>query len=129
LGDALADDTVLERVRAICHSLPETEQAELQSRPLFRVRRRRFVIFNGSQAPDRPRWDGCGQSLHLLTDPLERDALSQDSRFFVSPHHGDCGWYALRLGQSKVHWVEVAELIESAYRQAAPRTLRDVLDR
>jgi hypothetical protein len=125
--DGWDDGTVLDRIRALCRAFPEVEEAELQSRPLFHVRRRRFAIFNGADSPSRPRWQGCGRSLHLLTDPLERDALGEDRRFFVSPHHGDRGWLALGFDRPPVDWVEVGELIEMAYRQAAPRALGDRL--
>jgi hypothetical protein len=113
------DDRALRKIRAICGRFPDVEEAELQDRPLFRVASRRFAIFNGDSSPSRPRWAGAGRSLHVLTDPLERDALAHDPRFSASPHHGDRGWVALRLDAGVVDWQEVAELLESGYRQAA----------
>jgi predicted DNA-binding protein (MmcQ/YjbR family) len=115
------DDDALRRIRAICLRFPDVDEAVLQDRPLFRVGSRRFAIFNGAGSPPRPRWQGAGRSLHVLTDPTERLALAQDPRFRRSPHHGDRGWLALRLDTSGVDWVEVSELLESAYRQAAGR--------
>ena len=118
----LPDDAdALRRIRAICRRFPSVEEAALQDRPLFRVGSRRFAIFNGDGSPSRPRWQGVGRSLHVLTDPAEREALTQDSRFRPSPHHGDRGWLALRRDPGEVDWQEVAELLESAYRQAAGR--------
>jgi predicted DNA-binding protein (MmcQ/YjbR family) len=113
------DDRVLRQIRDICRRFPDVEEADLQDRPLFRVASRRFAIFNGTGSPPRPRWQGAGRSLHVLTDPAEREALAHDPRFRPSPHHGDRGWVALRLDGEAVDWVEVAELLESAYRQAA----------
>jgi predicted DNA-binding protein (MmcQ/YjbR family) len=49
------------------------------------------------------------------------EALRQDRRFVPSPHHGHRGWMALRLDGGDVDWVELAELLESAYRQVVPR--------
>lgn len=115
------DSAVLERVRRICLSFPGTEEAALQSRPLFRVGRRRFALFNGDVSPPRPRWNASGRSLHFLADPLELDALRQDDRFAASPHHGHRGWLAMRL-DGDVDWAEIAELLESAYRQVLPRS-------
>ena len=115
------DGSALERVRRICLGFAGAEEAQLQSRPLFRVRRRRFAIFNGAASPPRPRWGSSGRSLHFLTDPLEVEALKQDRRFTPSPHHGDRGWMAMRLEGADVDWIEVAELLESAYRQVVPR--------
>jgi predicted DNA-binding protein (MmcQ/YjbR family) len=114
----------LERIRRICLSFPRVDESELQNRPLFVVGRRRFAIFNGESSPPRTRWEGSGRSLHFLSDPSERDALTQDPRFTPSPHHGDRGWMALRLGGDDVDWGEIAELLESAYRQVAGGTVR-----
>src|SRR5258708_38667311 len=111
----------LERVRRICLGFAGAEEAELQSRPLFRVGKRRFAIFNGAGSPPRPRWSSSGRSLHFLTDPLEVEALRQDRRFVSSPHHGHRGWMSLRLDGGDVDWAEVAELLESAYRQVGRR--------
>jgi predicted DNA-binding protein (MmcQ/YjbR family) len=122
------DDEVLARVRRICQPFPEVEEVQLQDRPLFRVRRRRFAIVNGRRSPPRPRWQGFGPSLHVVTDPIERAALQHDPRFTASPHHGDRGWMALDLESGLVDWDEVAELIEAGYRHVAGRGLVELLD-
>ena len=116
------DHVALERVRRICFGFARAEESELQGRPLFRVGKRRFAIFNGAVSPARPRWNASGRSLHFLTDPLEVEALRQDRRFSASPHHGNRGWMALRLDALDVDWHEVAELLESAYRQVLPHS-------
>jgi predicted DNA-binding protein (MmcQ/YjbR family) len=115
------DRVALDRVRRICLGFARAEEAELQSRPLFRVGKRRFAIFNGAGSPPRPRWNASGRSLHFLTDPLEVEALRHDPRFTSSPHHGNRGWMALRLDTRDVDWDEISELLESAYRQVVPR--------
>jgi hypothetical protein len=114
-GDAQA----LERIRAICLGFAGVEEAELQARPLFRVGRRRFAIFNGATSPARPRWNSSGRSLHFLADPLDLDALVQN-RFAPSPHHGHRGWMAIPVDAASTDWTEVAELLTSAYQQVAP---------
>lgn len=117
------DRAALERIREICLAFPGADEGQLQDRPLFRVGRRRFAIFNGSQAPPRPRWDSFGRSLHFVTEPAERDALRQDSRFETSPHHGDRGWMAIRIETaSEADWDEIRELLDSAHRHVAPRS-------
>ena len=118
-GEA-TDEELLKRVRDICRTLDGADEGELQGRPLFRVGRRRFAIFNGLASPARPRWQASGRSLHFLGDPEERDALRQDRRFVPSPHHGDRGWFAMRL-DADVDWTEVAELLRSAHRQVSRR--------
>jgi predicted DNA-binding protein (MmcQ/YjbR family) len=123
-----ADERALAKIRRICSRFPAVEEVELQRRPLFRVHTRRFALFNGALSPQRPRWNAFGRSLHLLTEPQERLALLADERFAPSPHHGHRGWIALDL-EVEPDWGEVAELLESAYRQAANRQLTDELDR
>lgn len=113
------DIAALDRIRAICLALRSADEAELQARPLFRVGRRRFALFNGTSSPPRPRWSRSGRSLHFLADPSELEALRQDSRFTESPHHGSRGWLALRLDPGDIDWREVGELLESAHRQVA----------
>jgi predicted DNA-binding protein (MmcQ/YjbR family) len=124
-----ADAHDLSRIRRICLGFPETEEGELQDRPLFRVRTRRFALFNGALAPPRPRWNAFGRSLHFVAEPHERLALLSDPRYAPSPHHADRGWIALDLELGKVDWTEVAELLETAYRQVANRHLTDALDK
>ena len=123
------DERDLSRIRTICLRFPESEEVVLQDRPLFRVRGKRFALFNGNSSPPRPRWNGCRRSLHFVTDPQEREALRQDPRFAVSPHHGDRGWMALDLEAGALDWDEIAELLETAYRQVARRQLVEELDR
>lgn len=116
------DGIVLGRVREICVRFDGVDEGALQDRPLFRVGRRRFAIFNGLTSPSRSRWDLSGRSLHFLADPAELQALRHDGRFFESPHHGTRGWMALRIDEPEaVDWVEIAELLESAHRLVAPR--------
>ena len=115
------DERVLDRVRRICAALPGSDEGLLQDRPLFHVRRRRYAIVNGESSPPRPRWNGSGRSVHFLSDPAEREALLHDPRFTRSPHHGDRGWLAIRVDADATDWQELAELLETAHRQVAPR--------
>jgi predicted DNA-binding protein (MmcQ/YjbR family) len=118
------DEDYLERLREICLAHHEAEEVlPHHKRPLFRVRRRRFAIFNGETSPDRKRWAGWPRSLHFLADADERDALLADSRFRPSPHHPSSGWLAIELND-ETDWTELCELIDAAYNRAAPRELR-----
>jgi hypothetical protein len=120
---SLDDDDLdaLRRIREICAAFSAADESELQGRPLFRVGRRRFAIFNGAGSPPRPRWEGCGRSLHFLADQAEVDALLADSRFAASPHHGDRRWMFLRLNRGETDWAEITELLDAAYQQVARR--------
>ena len=120
------DERVLAWLRDVCLAVPEVSEARLQDRPLFVVRRRRFALFNGAASPVRPRWDGCGRTVHVLTDPDERVALAADDRLRPSPHHGDRGWVA--VDPEAIDPQELSELVEAAYRTAAPAALVARLD-
>jgi hypothetical protein len=123
-SDGALDDAALDRIRSICRQFVGADEGELQDRPLFRVGRRRFAIFNGRGSPPRRRWNSSGPSLHFLADPDEVAALREDGRFTSSPHHGDRGWLALDLEDpGAVDWEEIAELLEAGYRQVAPRPI------
>ena len=129
MAEASATDAaMLFRIRSFCAGLPEVEEADLQGRTLFRVRRRRFAIFNGQASPARRRWQRFGRSLHFLAERDEGVTLQHDPRFEISPHHGSSGWMALRLDTSVVDWDEVTELLEAGYRRAASRSLIEMLD-
>ncbi|MEA3055521.1 MAG: hypothetical protein QOD30_953 [Actinomycetota bacterium] len=123
-SDGAHDGRVLARVREICLALPDAEEGTLQDRPLFHVRRRRFAIFNGATSPSRQRWRSAGRSLHVLVERSERDALQHDPRFAPSPHHGDRGWFAIRIDECDTDWDELAELLASAHHQVASKGAR-----
>jgi hypothetical protein len=125
-GTDHGDEQTLAWLRAVCLALPGTAEATLQDRPLFVVGRRRFALLNGASSPPRPRWDGWGRSVHLLTAADERPALVADPRFAPSPHHGDRGWLA--VDPDAVGRTELAELLDAAYRAAAPAALVARLD-
>lgn len=119
----------LNRIRMVCARFPEAEEGIIQGRPLFHVRRRRFAIFNGEDAPPRKRWDGYENSLHFMTDSVRRLEHKTDSRFGVSPHHGFRGWMTLDLSCDDFDWSEIDGLLESAYRAVAGRELVSELDK
>ena len=119
----------LSRIRMICSRFPEAEEGVIQGRPLFRVRRRWFAIFNGQDASYRKRWDGFEKTLHFMTDSVRRPELETDSRFRVSPHHGFRGWFALDLSGEVLDWFEIDDLLESAYRSVAGMELVSEMDR
>ncbi|HST66182.1 MAG TPA: MmcQ/YjbR family DNA-binding protein [Mycobacteriales bacterium] len=100
------DDPVLAEVRTVCLALPEAAEVEAWGRPTFRAgaKGRIFVVYGA-------------EGLIVKPDPAERDALLADERFSVPPYFGPSGWLALDL--RKPDWTEVAELVETSYRQVA----------
>lgn len=115
------DDPFLKELRSICLSLPETVEVEAWGRPTFRAGKKLFAVFTGSQAEDR-------YSVVFKPEPDERPALLADERFHVPPYFGPSGWLGLDLGAVPVDWDEVAELMESSYRQVALKRMLRALD-
>jgi hypothetical protein len=52
----------------------------------------------------------------------------EPDRFFRPPYVGHRGWLGVRLDRD-VDWDEIAGIVEDAYRQVAPKTLVQQLDR
>lgn len=114
------DDPFLRDLRSICLALPETAEVEAWGRPTFRAGKKLFAVFTGS-SEDR-------YSVVFKPDADERPALVDDPRFYVPPYFGPSGWLALDFTAAPVDWAEVAELIETSYRQVALQRMVKALD-
>ncbi|MPZ64152.1 MAG: MmcQ/YjbR family DNA-binding protein [Pseudonocardiaceae bacterium] len=114
----------LHQLRAICLALPETTERPSHGEPTFFVRDRKvFVSYSDHHHDDRLGFwcaapAGAQQAL-VSSDP---------ERFFVPPYVGHRGWLGVRLDVAGVDWVEIAELVEDAYRMVAPKKLVAELD-
>jgi hypothetical protein len=113
-------DPYLRELRRACLAFPETVEVEAWGRPTFRAAKKMFAVFTGSE-DDR-------HSVVFKPEPDERDALVADERFFVPPYFGPSGWLALDFTAASVDWQEVAELMESSYRQVALKRMLKALD-
>jgi predicted DNA-binding protein (MmcQ/YjbR family) len=80
-----------------------------------------FAVFSGTE--ERP-W-----GVIFKPEPDERPALLQDRRFYVPAYFGPGGWLALDFAARKrVDWGEVAELVDSSYRQVALKRMLKALE-
>ena len=114
------DDPYLAELRKVCLALPESSEVEAWGRPTFRAGKKMFAIFEGND--DHP-W-----AVVFKPDADERPALLGEPRFYVPPYHGPYGWIALDFTAADVDWTEVAELVESSYRQVALKRMLAALD-
>jgi predicted DNA-binding protein (MmcQ/YjbR family) len=114
------DDPYLAELREVCLALPESSEVEAWGRPTFRAGKRMFAIFEGD--------DEHPFALVFKPDPAERPALLGDPRVYVPAYHGPGGWLALDLTAAPVDWAEIAELVESSYRQVALQRMLRALD-
>lgn len=97
---------VLVKLRPICLGLASTDETVTFGNPTFRVRQRMFCVLEIYQ----------GQL--CLVVKVGKDQLSlflDDPRFFRAPYLGQHGWVSLRLGQAKINWNEITELVTSSY--------------
>lgn len=114
-------DAALDRLRAVCLALPEAVEVLAWGRPTFRAGKKIFVTAGAHM--DRP------HTIVFKPDPEERRALVEDPRFFIPPYYGPAGWLAIDFGAPGADWVELAELVETSYRQVALKRQLAELDR
>jgi hypothetical protein len=114
-------DPYLAELRRICLALPESAEVEAWGRPTFRAGKKLFAVFD---VDDRHPY-----AVVFKPEPPERPALLEDKRFYLPPYFGPSGWVALDFTAAPVDWVEVAELMESSYRQVALKRMLKALDR
>ncbi|MCT1710526.1 MmcQ/YjbR family DNA-binding protein [Dietzia cinnamea] len=114
-----AEDPLLARLRQVCLTLPDAAEKVSHGRPNW-FTTKVFAVFGGSIKGDHSD-PLLARALLFLPDPEERTALEQDARFHVPAYYGPAGWLALPLdgGGGEPDWDEVAELVESSYRQTA----------
>jgi len=114
------DDPLVERVRAVCLTYPESSEVEAWGRPTFRAGKKIFVTLGSSM--ERP------HSIVFKPEPEERLAQLEDSRFFVPPYFGPGGWMATDIDTPDADWSLIAELIDTSYRQVALKRMLKAFD-
>ncbi|MGA4669909.1 MmcQ/YjbR family DNA-binding protein [Propionibacteriaceae bacterium Y1923] len=120
------DDPVLARVRAICLTLPGADEKVSHGRPAF-FTKKVFCYYGGSLKVDGD-WVAHETSIMVMPDPEDAEALAQEPRAYIPAYLGASGWLGIDL-DGPVDWDEVAELVESSYRQTAPTRAIAELDK
>lgn len=118
-------DPVLRRVRALALTLPDAAQKISHGRPAF-FTTKIFAYYGGSVKVDGS-YLQHEQSVLVLVDAGEREALLGDDRCYVPAYLGASGWIGLDLRED-TDWDEVAELIDASYRRTAGPRRVAVLD-
>ena len=102
---------LVERVRAICLAFPESSEVEAWGRPSFRVGTKIFVLAGaGMEHPF---------SIVFKPGPDEAGSYLADARFFAPRYWGARGWLATHIDEPTTDWTELAEIIDTSYRQVA----------
>src|SRR5437868_2507818 len=104
-------------VRELARRLPGVEESTSYGTPALKVKGKLFV-----------RLKEDGETIVLRTDAFEREHLlrAQPETFFITAHYRDYPWVLVRL--SAVAAAQLGELVESAWRRAAPKRLRAAHD-
>jgi predicted DNA-binding protein (MmcQ/YjbR family) len=108
---------ILEEVRALCLSLPETIERHSFGHPNFVAGKKTFVTFE--QFDGRP-----SIAFRLDRDNIER--LSGNPLFFATPY-GRERWLSLRV-DTIFDWEIVQELVNTSYRLVALKRMLVALD-
>ena len=117
-------DHELSRVREICLALPEATERLSHGSPTFFVRdKKTFVMYLDDHHGDGRLALWCAAPPGAQTELVAADP----ERFFHPPYVGHRGWLGVRLDRSP-DWTEIAEIIQDAYRQVAPKSLIALLD-
>lgn len=119
------DDPVLARLREVALALPGAAEKVTHGWPAFYTVKV-FGYFGGSIKVDGS-YVRHDQSLLVLPDPAEYEALAQDRRVYRPAYLGPYGWLGLDL-RLDMDWTEVTELLDASYRRTAPRRLIAELD-
>jgi predicted DNA-binding protein (MmcQ/YjbR family) len=121
------DDPVLARVRELALAFPGADEKVSHGRPAF-FTKKVFAYYGGSLKVDGE-WVQHPQSVMVLVDDDEREALLADDRVFVPAYMGPSGWLGVDLDAgADADWDEVRELLDASYRITAGKRLVAELD-
>lgn len=115
-----APQTVLERLRAACLSLVETDEIISHGIPAFRVAGKMFAYF---------RHNHHGDDMTVVcvktTGRDEQELLMElDPDLYSWPAYlGPSGWISINLAPDDTDWAHVAERLRASWRLAAPKRL------
>lgn len=109
---------VLEQMKKICLSLPDTQLTMTWDQPHFRVGEKIFA--------------GCGEEKGKLVvgfklEMEHADEILGDKRFTRAPYVGHKGWVSMDATGIK-DWEEVRKLVLESYRLIAPKRTLAKLD-
>ena len=115
------DETAaLERLRAICMSLPEVTERLSHGEPTWFIRdKKTFVNLDNHH-------HGAEHFAAWCAAPFgAQDALisSKPAVYYRPPYVGHRGWVGVRLDVEELDWDEVEMVVREAYRMIAPPKL------
>jgi predicted DNA-binding protein (MmcQ/YjbR family) len=119
-------DPMLARVREIALGFPDAAEKVSHGQPAFYTTK--VFAYYGGSVKVGGEWRRHDQSVLVLAEPGEREALLEEERCYVPGYLGGAGWVGVDLGED-TDWDEVAELIDASYRRTAGARRVAALDR
>ena len=115
--DTTDSEEHLQRIRRICHGLPETTEKLSHGEPTFFVRKKVYVMFANNHHNDGH------VAVWLPVAPGSQPTLvgNWPSTYFVPPYVGVKGWVGIEL--ANISDEELAVHITEAWRMIAPKKL------
>jgi hypothetical protein len=114
----------VERLRRICLALPEATERLSHGEPSFFVRdKKQFVMLDNHH-------HGAEHLAFWCAAPLgaqEQLVAQNPDQYFRPPYVGHRGWVGVRIDRGP-DWDELTEIVRDAYRQIAPKGLREQLE-
>jgi hypothetical protein len=114
-------DVAYERVREICLRFPAAEEKLSHGAPSFHVRGKMFLTFVDDHHGDGRLAVWCKST----SDEQRRLVAGSPARFFVPPYVGVKGWVGVNVDARNADFVELAMLVEEAWRSVAPARVMD----
>jgi hypothetical protein len=113
----------LDRLRELCRSYPQTTERLSHGEPTWFIQdKKTFVMFADHHHDDRLAfWCAAPEGAQ---DVLTRAA---PERYFRPPYVGTRGWLGVYL-DVPVDWDEIAQIVDDAYRNVAPKRVLAQLD-
>ncbi|MFY1636447.1 MmcQ/YjbR family DNA-binding protein [Solwaraspora sp. WMMB335] len=109
-------DPLLGRVRALALALPDAAEKVSHGRPAF-FTTKVFAYYGGS-VKVAGTYRQHDQSVLVLIEPGEREALLREDRCYVPAYLGSSGWVGIDL-TDETDWDEIGELLDASYRRTA----------
>jgi phosphoribosylglycinamide formyltransferase-1/phosphoribosylamine--glycine ligase/phosphoribosylglycinamide formyltransferase/phosphoribosylformylglycinamidine cyclo-ligase len=118
-------DRVLERLRALCLTLPETGERISHGAPAFDVAGKMFAYFRHNH-----HGDGTTAVCVKTSGRDEQNLLLElDPDLYSLPAYlGPSGWIAIDLAPEETDWAHIGERLRTSYRLAAPRRLQNGIE-
>jgi hypothetical protein len=109
-------DVAYARVREVCLRFPAAEEKLSHGSPSFHVRGKMFLNFVDDHHGDGRLAVWCKAAL----EEQRRLVATNPERYFVPPYVGVKGWVGIRVDAAHADWIDLAMLVEEAWRSVAP---------